>query len=154
MAQYLYQSTDIEIAGIAIGNGWVDPFYQFPAYGEFAHANGLIHEGTAVVLKFAYKLCQYSLVLEIPIVSGNLCMMLGIAISTPGYSEFNVYDIREPCVELGLCYPDNHIADYFNSDLYRDKFNITTPIAWEECAPMPHLALTLDHNKMAGYKLS
>jgi cathepsin A (carboxypeptidase C) len=24
--------TDIKLAGIAIGNGWVDPFYQYPAY--------------------------------------------------------------------------------------------------------------------------
>lgn len=81
-------------------------------------------------------------------------MWLGVAIATPGYSDFNVYDIREPCVELGLCYPDNHISDFFNSPQYREKFGIGGNSAWLECEPLPHLKLTLDLDKMAGYKLA
>lgn len=27
ISNHLYMYTDIEIAGLAIGNGWVDPFY-------------------------------------------------------------------------------------------------------------------------------
>ena len=77
-----------------------------------------------------------------------------MTISTPIYSEFNVYDVREPCVDAGLCYPNNYIEDFLNSDLYRKKFKIQQPIAWEECADLPHIALSLDMNKMAGYKLS
>lgn len=43
---------------------------------------------------------------------------------TPGYPEFNVYDIREPCEETMTCYADDHLAEVLNSSLYRRKFGI------------------------------
>jgi carboxypeptidase C (cathepsin A) len=36
IASHLFRETNYTIAGIAIGNGWVDPVYQFPAYADFA----------------------------------------------------------------------------------------------------------------------
>jgi carboxypeptidase C (cathepsin A) len=54
IANHLYMHTDIEIAGLAIGNGWVDPFYQYPKYSEFALANGIIQEGHSIVLNLLY----------------------------------------------------------------------------------------------------
>lgn len=57
IANYLYTSTDIKIAGLAIGNGWVDPFYQFPAYSEFALSNDIIKEGHSLALNVLYQAC-------------------------------------------------------------------------------------------------
>lgn len=65
-----------------------------------------------------------------------------------------MYDIRLPCVEKGLCYPNDHLGDVLNSELYRLHFNITNEMAWEMCAPAPHMMLSFDQNKMAGYKLA
>jgi len=65
-----------------------------------------------------------------------------------------MYDIREPCVEEGLCYPNDHIEEILNSEIYRLKFNLLTPMAWEMCAPAPHMMLSFDQNKMAGHKLA
>lgn len=124
IANYLYVKTNIQIAGLAIGNGWVDPVYQFPSYPGFAAANGIIQLGHAEVLSVIYRLCQYSLILEVPLFSGTFCMFAGFSIATPVFPEFNMYDIREPCVEPGLCYPNNHIGEILNSELYRQKFNI------------------------------
>jgi cathepsin A (carboxypeptidase C) len=81
-------------------------------------------------------------------------MLTGITIATPVYPEFNMYDIRLPCVEKGLCYPNDHLGDVLNSELYRLHFNITSEMAWEMCAPAPHMMLSFDQNKMAGYKLA
>ncbi|KAL4467103.1 hypothetical protein ABPG72_019313 [Tetrahymena utriculariae] len=36
----------IKLCGVAIGNGWVDPYYQKPSYAEFKYKNGLIDEET------------------------------------------------------------------------------------------------------------
>jgi cathepsin A (carboxypeptidase C) len=40
IANHLYFNPDerIKLAGLAIGNGWVDPFYQYPAYPIFAQS--------------------------------------------------------------------------------------------------------------------
>jgi len=47
IANFLHTSTEIKISGLAIGNGWVDPIYQYPAYAEFAAENGVISAGHA-----------------------------------------------------------------------------------------------------------
>ena len=47
----------INLAGIAIGNGWVDPIYQYPAYNSFALARGMISAGHSLLLSLQYKLC-------------------------------------------------------------------------------------------------
>ena len=45
---------DINLAGIAIGNGWVDPFYQYPAYPMFALSHNLVSYGHSMVLRYGY----------------------------------------------------------------------------------------------------
>ena len=50
-------NTDLNLAGLAIGNGWVDPFYQFPAYNIYAYDNNLIGYGHSVVLSGISSLC-------------------------------------------------------------------------------------------------
>jgi carboxypeptidase D len=37
-----------QLKGLAIGNGWMDPLRQYPAYLEFAVKEKLIKEGTKV----------------------------------------------------------------------------------------------------------
>lgn len=38
------------LAGLAIGNGWIDPKEQYPGYADFAYDKGLIQKGTPVRL--------------------------------------------------------------------------------------------------------
>eukprot|EP00349_Pseudokeronopsis_sp_Brazil_P003694 CAMPEP_0202957734 /NCGR_PEP_ID=MMETSP1396-20130829/2124_1 /ASSEMBLY_ACC=CAM_ASM_000872 /TAXON_ID= /ORGANISM="Pseudokeronopsis sp., Strain Brazil" /LENGTH=216 /DNA_ID=CAMNT_0049675399 /DNA_START=8 /DNA_END=658 /DNA_ORIENTATION=+ len=48
-AYYLvHDAVDVPVnfKGVAIGNGWVDPYNQYPAYAEFAYENDLIDEDT------------------------------------------------------------------------------------------------------------
>jgi len=43
--------------GIAIGNGWVDPYHQYPEYSNFAYENKLISKPVKTILDGAYYLC-------------------------------------------------------------------------------------------------
>ena len=47
------------LKGVAIGNGWVDPYLQIPKYASFAFNNNLINKPSKVVLDIGFKLCQY-----------------------------------------------------------------------------------------------
>merc|ERR1712023_220649 len=48
----------INFKGMAIGNGLVDPYLQYPAYDTFSYENHLISESKEIVLKYAFKMCQ------------------------------------------------------------------------------------------------
>lgn len=37
------------LKGLLIGNGWIDPFNQYPAYVDFSYSEDLLKEGTTPV---------------------------------------------------------------------------------------------------------
>jgi len=43
--------------GMAIGNGWVDPYLQYPAYATFAYENNLVGKMEYEILKVGYSVC-------------------------------------------------------------------------------------------------
>jgi carboxypeptidase D len=38
----------VQLKGLAIGNGWIDPMQQYQGYVDFAYEKGLIKEGSKV----------------------------------------------------------------------------------------------------------
>ena len=108
------------------------------------------------MLRFGYSICQFALIFHVPIITNTYCSMIGMTIVSPGLPDFNVYDIREPCERMGLCYPDDHLWQMLNTYEYRDAMHL--PIfegaLWEECATLPHLTLMFDFNKSWGYYLA
>jgi len=48
---------DMKFKGMAIGNGWVDPYMQYPAYATFAYENNLISKTKYEVLKVGFGVC-------------------------------------------------------------------------------------------------
>lgn len=47
----------VNFKGIAIGNGWVDPYIQYPQYAEFAYENNLISVSQYYMLKAGFATC-------------------------------------------------------------------------------------------------
>lgn len=157
IANYLYH-TNVKIVrpdGIAIGNGWVDPFYQYETYPQYAYEKGIVTAGNAMVANIFYEFCQYSSIFRIPFLSTMICQFAGVSIATPGMPKFNMYDVRLPCEKLGTCYPDDHLSEVMNNYQYRDAMNIKgLNETWEMCATLPHLFMMGDFDSMMGWKLS
>ena len=51
------ENPDINIAGVAIGNGWVDPFYQYPAYNTYAKEEGMINGPRSFLIHAGMSFC-------------------------------------------------------------------------------------------------
>lgn len=73
------QLPKLQFKGIAIGNGWIDPLRQYPAYAEFAYNKGLIKKGTdaakeleAVLEACNVEIAKYTDPLNTPI-NINVC---------------------------------------------------------------------------------
>jgi carboxypeptidase D len=46
-------TNQINLKGIAIGNGWIDPLQQYPGYVDFAYEKGLIKKDSPVRRRFS-----------------------------------------------------------------------------------------------------
>jgi len=98
----------INLKGIAIGNGWVDPANQYFGYLQFASDNGLIDEAEYAVDYAAYQVCEALIATGIWPVSFYSCQLyvegilgeMGVAL---GYVP-NPYNYKIPCENPPLCY--------------------------------------------------
>jgi len=105
----LNNGTDINLnlKGIAIGNGLTDPYEQYPAYSTFSYENDLITERWSHVMDKGMIACQ-GLIWEsnngpkqgikMQVAALEFCQLLADSvIGNPVSPKFNVYDIRIPC---------------------------------------------------------
>jgi len=98
---------DLNLKGVAIGNGLTDPFLQYPEYSTFSYENDLISERWSHVMDEGMKVCQ-GLIWEsnngpkqgikMQVAALEFCQLLSDSvIGNPLSPKFNVYDIRIPC---------------------------------------------------------
>lgn len=74
-AKYLTRmnNSDINLAGLAIGNGWVDPFYQYPTYNSYAYENSLVNAPRSFLSNIGFNLCQFTMLMKVPFFSMFFC---------------------------------------------------------------------------------
>lgn len=103
------EATDVQLnlKGIAIGNGLTDPFHQYPAYATYSYENDLISERWFHVMQAGEKACQGLIYeseqgpkasLKLQFAALEFCSIVSDSVlGNPTSPKFNTYDIRIPC---------------------------------------------------------
>jgi carboxypeptidase C (cathepsin A) len=86
----------IKLAGIGVGDGWVDPCVQQATYGDYAYAHGLIGLREKAEVDRLYAACAKSIVESGPVSTrkaDRVCNLIEEYI-TKASGGANVYDVR------------------------------------------------------------
>ena len=135
---------DMKLKAIAIGNGWTDPFDQYPAYATFSYENKLLSKFYYTILETAFEVCRGLIKTVNPLIALEVCQISSQSIlGDPTSPTFNVYDIRKPCSVPPLCY------DFSNMDKFIAREDVRAALGvgkrpWTSCDKLVHTFLLGD----------
>ena len=137
------------LKGIGIGNGWVDPKQQYPAYTEFMLDIGYITQTEYERLNKARDDCEALIDRNDVVIAAIVCnnyrnAVLATAEHNLGRTICN-YDVRIPCAVPPLCYNFSNINTFMNTPEVQTSLGVNRP--WTVCNHTVHAALLGDVNK-------
>jgi carboxypeptidase D len=146
----------INIAGLAIGNGWIDPFNQYDV-SDFVHGLGVISLGQKFSLKQREAACQ-ALIRKGQLRSTQCMSLLDSVIDSTGSTSTGrmvIYDAR--LTSKASTYPPGHeqVESYLNRKDVRSALHVeATPQPYKECTDPPYNALAHQDAKGATEELA
>jgi cathepsin A (carboxypeptidase C) len=97
---------DINLTGVAIGSGWVNPSLQYTSLVDYSQENGLINTYQYYSAKAAFKACQVLIDNNAGVAAVAACKAAStILIGDPSTPWFNPYNISKDCKDKS-CKPD------------------------------------------------
>lgn len=142
----------IDLRGVLIGNGWIDPVQQYQAYVPFAYETGLVKPGSSVAatLENQQRECLKSLAEQGKNVSihDDVCEGILSSITRELFLEtglnktdpnacVNVYDIRlhDTFSSCGMNWPPDltTVTPYLRQEDVLKSLNVDPKIVWQEC---------------------
>ncbi len=154
------------LKGLLIGNGWIDPSAQYPAYLNYAYKEGLIAAGSNAAAQVESQLKQCQVALNNPGGKDRVDMQVCEAILqeilkvtlTKGPSGkkdqcVNMYDIRlkDTYPSCGMNWPPDlvNVEPYLRRKDVLQALNIAEPpqAGWTECAGPAGAAFTARNSK-------
>eukprot|EP00457_Paulinella_chromatophora_P003276 gb/GEZN01003283.1/.p1 GENE.gb/GEZN01003283.1/~~gb/GEZN01003283.1/.p1 ORF type:complete len:526 (+),score=94.74 gb/GEZN01003283.1/:154-1731(+) len=151
-------SHKIKLAGVALGNAWVNPQIQYNAE-PFAIQSRLLASNTAADLRVQelYDQCYESIQMQEYLAARKKCSMIvpKIAYSTePIYDEFtqmsypiNAYNIKSACYTGGdvPCYNSTHMTSLLNTQQFQQALlGQDDVVKWVGCNPHATAQLSID----------
>jgi len=120
------------LAGLSIGNGWVDPLIQAGSYGPYAAGHGLLTQSELASVQTQYATCASD------INNGDyddaFWDCTGVFDDVLGYAgNINYYDIRKQCNPPPLCYDLDPITQYLNQASVKQHLGVPNDITWAAC---------------------
>lgn len=134
------------LKGIAIGNGWVDPYLQYAAYGKYMLMEGFIDQSTADRAADLYKVCEALIDLHLYEVAFPACQIIEAYVLESAERKkgrsINVYDIYQKCEVPPLCYDMDNITKFLNNKAVQKDLGVNR--TWEACRMLEELLLIGD----------
>jgi len=129
-----HTGTHINLKGIAIGNGWVDPRDQYAGYGPFAYQNNLIDATTYQEMNQTVIQCQQYIDQKDWNDADNTCgSIMQDVLNEAG--NINYYNIDLQCVPPPLCYDLTNITNYLNEPSVQETLGVSDQgITWAACS--------------------
>mmetsp|Transcript_23819 Transcript_23819/g.28753 ORF Transcript_23819/g.28753 Transcript_23819/m.28753 type:complete len:461 (-) Transcript_23819:114-1496(-) len=144
----------INLQGLAIGNGLVNPEIQYGAYADFAFENKLINKTLHAAINDAYPVCRELIKgcakLSVSCIAAfeecNLAVVepITIAAGLRFHGEMNPYDIREKCEYPPLCYDFSGVDKFLKEPSVLSALGVSPKAKWTECEMGVHFFLLAD----------
>lgn len=117
------QAPHIQLKGIIIGDGWVDPKLQQSTDADFAYSHGLIDPAAYLEIKRYYEQCALAIDSHTPSsrLANHLCMKMQEYIQTKA-GKINLANIRQAKEES-----DEAMVSYLNQGLVKNALHIKSP---------------------------
>jgi len=130
VAQNAAKQMQVNLKGVAVGNGWVDPLFQAASYGPFAYAHELISESALAEAQSAYGQCETDLQNNDYAEAFEDCSnVFDTVLEYAG--NINYYDVRKQCTPPPLCYNLDPITNYLNLPSVQTTLGVNQ--TWEAC---------------------
>jgi len=130
------QDPTFELKGVSMGNPWVDPSIQNPAYLSFSLYSNIITLEDYFKLEPAFEACG-TLMKYGESTAQNACEVLLTAIirDSHGQLRFNWYDYTKPCPPgLALCYDFDYLDKFFASKSVKAVEGFSASKTWSDCS--------------------
>jgi carboxypeptidase C (cathepsin A) len=142
-------SPTINLKGIGIGDGWVDPYVQQATYGDYAYSHGLIGLSEKHHVDQLYSACAKAIVESQPVTSRHadkVCNKIEEYI-TKASGGANVYDVRMiGDYDFGL------IGEYLDQSSVRKALYVDPMVkAWKETSKRIGYLLEKGEQNSAAY---
>ena len=145
-----YEALGVNLQGVAIGNGWVDPYNQYAGYAQFSYDHKLVNDTGRVLLEVGFRICQILVSNNIPVLDMYVCNILMEAVlGNPMAPRFNIYDVRRQCDDPPLCYDFSDLDIFFNRKDVRRELGVEGR-KWQACNMIVHFVLLLDFENNAA----
>jgi len=136
----------MNLAGIGLGNGWVDAVIQGPAVIDFAWWHGLIDANTKDSLHLVWDACVTRQTMSSPFHSFTIpdeCAIMDVVLQAAGKGAFTDSSFRSPNpydITIFDLYPvlfgtNSTIDEFFNHPKVKMALNAPADVFWEGCIP-------------------
>jgi serine carboxypeptidase-like clade 4 len=125
---------NIPLKGFAIGNGLTNPYIQYRDYADYSLDNGIITKDTRdYIQNNLLPVCEEALSQNKTSEEGGDCDNILGTIQQNALRDFNVYDVRHPCLHQPLCYDFSKLDDLMSNDDFRSSLGVSKTDHWSEC---------------------
>jgi carboxypeptidase C (cathepsin A) len=150
ITSYLVQNApEINVKGMAVGNGFIDPGVQTASFGPFVFAHGLMTKTQLTATQAGVGPCQRDIANGDWQSAFNDCgNVLDLALQFCGQNkgaQCNVYNIEAPC-NGQLCYNFNNIVKFLNTASVQKELGVSG-INWQPCDTTPYEYLENDFDR-------